>query len=174
MALGTVMYLADHQVVTYAERLLHTRSRDGEHLEDVGPDDQSSDHGEDDGIEPFAGRRFFGSFGRERVLVFVVFGDDGEENERQKGGHAFLPYLESAEALAQFYEHEQQHEDVDVGEDDEEPPPEFLLFADDFQHDIDVVIGDEAIIAFLSSGLKLFPAESKGDGKEGRDDKNEQ
>ena len=99
--------------------------------------------------------------------------DDGEENERQKGGHAFLPDFESAKALAQFYEHEQQHKDVDVGEDDEEPPPESLLFADDFQHDIDVVIGDEAIIAFLSSGLKLLPAESEGDGKEGRDDKNE-
>ena len=51
--------------------------------------------------------------------------------------------------------------------------PEFLLFTDDFQHDINVVIGDEAIIAFLSSGLKLFPAECKRDGEEGRDDKNE-
>jgi hypothetical protein len=103
-------------------------------------------------------------------LVFVVFGDDGEENERQKGGHAFLPYLESAEALAQFYEHEQQHEDVDVGEDDEEPPPEFLLFADDFQHDINVVIGDEAIPAFLSGSLKLFPTECKWDSEQCRND----
>ena len=103
-------------------------------------------------------------------MVFVIFGDDGEENVRQKGGHAFLPDLESAETLAQFDKHEQQHEDVDVGEDDEEPPPEFLLFADDFQHDIDVVIGDEAVVALLSGGFKLLPAERNRDGEQRRND----
>jgi hypothetical protein len=103
-------------------------------------------------------------------VVFVVLGDDGEENARQDGGHAFFPDLESAEALAQLDEHEQQHKDVDVGEDDEEPPPELLLFADDFQHDIDVVVGDEAIIAFLSGFLELLPAECNRNGEERRDD----
>ncbi len=103
-------------------------------------------------------------------MIFVVFGNDGEKNEGQNGGHAFLPDLESAKALAQFDEHEQQHEDVDVGEDDEEPPPEFLLFADDFQHDIDVVIGDEAVVALLSGGFKLFPAERNRDGEQRRND----
>ena len=106
-------------------------------------------------------------------MVFVILGDDGEENERQDGGHAFFPNLESAEALAQFDEHEQQHEDVDVGEDDEEPPPEFLMFSDDFQQDIDVEIGDKAVIALLSSGLKLLPAERNRDGEQRRDDENE-
>ena len=56
------------------------------------------------------------------------------------------------------------------GEDDEEPPPELLVLADDFQEDKDVVIGDEAVPAFLSSGLKLLPAERNRDGEEGRDD----
>ena len=104
-------------------------------------------------------------------MVFVVLGDDGEENEGQNCGHAFLPYLEPSEAFAQLDEHEQEHEDVDIGEDDEEPPPEFLVLADDFQQDIDVVLGDKAIPAFLSSGLKLLPAERNRDGEEGRDDK---
>jgi hypothetical protein len=45
------------------------------------------------------------------------------------------------------------------------------VFADDFQHDKDVVIGDEAVPAFLSSGLKLLPAKRNRDGEEGRDDK---
>ena len=107
-------------------------------------------------------------------MVFVVFGDDREEDIRQKGSHAFLPYFKSAETLAQLDEHEQQHEDVDVGEDDEEPPPEFLVLADDFQHDENGVVGDEAVPAFLSGGLKLLPAERDRDGEEGRDDENEQ
>lgn len=107
-------------------------------------------------------------------MVFVVLGDDGEENEGQNSGHAFLPNLEPAEAFAQLDEHEQQHEDVDVRKDDEKPPPEFLMFFDNFQEDIDVVIGDEAVVAFLSSGLKLLPAERKRDGEEGWDDENEQ
>ncbi len=53
-SLGTIMYLADHQIIAYAERLLHTRSGDGEHLKHVGPDDQGGDYGEDDGIKPLA------------------------------------------------------------------------------------------------------------------------
>ena len=167
------MYLADNQIITNAKGFFHTRCRDGEGLEDVGPDDQGGDYGKDDGVEPLASCRFLGPRGRGGVLVFIVFGDDGEENERQKGGHAFLPDLEPSEAFAHLDEHEQQHEDVDVGEDDEEPPPEFLLFADDFQHDIDVVIGDEAVVAFLPSGLKLLPAERNRDGEEGRDDEDE-
>ena len=166
------MYFADNQIVAGAKRLLHARSGDGESLEDVGSNDQSRDNGKDDGIEPLAPRRFLGSYGRERVLVFVVLGDDREEDEGQNGGHAFFPNLESAKAFAQLDEHEQQHEDVDVGEDDEEPPPEFLVLADDFQHDENVVVGDEAVPAFLSGFLKLLPAERNRDGKERRDDEN--
>ena len=107
-------------------------------------------------------------------MVFVVLGDDGEENERQKSSHAFLPDLESAKALAQFDEHEQQHEDVDVREDDEKPPPKFLVLADDFQHDINVVVGDEAVVALLSGGFELLPAERKRDGEQRRNDEDEQ
>jgi hypothetical protein len=40
------------------------------------------------------------------------------------------------------------------------------VLADDFQHDINVVVGDEAVPAFLSSGLKLFPAERDRDGEQ--------
>ena len=57
--------------------------------------------------------------------------------------------------------------------DDEEPPPEFLVFADDFQQYINVVIRDEAVPAFLSGGFKLLPAERNRDGEQRRDDKNE-
>ena len=160
------MYLADNQLISNTKWFLHTRSGDGEGLKDVGPDDQGGDYGKDNGIEPLAGGRFLGASSRSGVLVFVVFGDDGEENERQNGGHAFFPNLEPSEAFAQLDEHQQQHEDVDVREDDEEPPPEFLLLSDDFQQDVDVVIGDEAVIGFLSSGFKLFPAERDWDGEQ--------
>ena len=107
-------------------------------------------------------------------MVGVVLDNDGEENKRQDGGHAFFPNFEPTEALAQLDEHEQQHEDVDVGEDDEEPPPEFLMFSDDFQQDINVIVGDKAVIALLPSFFKLLPAERNRDGKEGWDDENEE
>ena len=92
-----------------------------------------------------------------------------------KGSTAAMPSpnLELAETFAQLDEHEQQHEDVDIGKHDEEPPPEFLLLAENLQHDVDVVVGDEAEVAFLSGGFELFPAECKWNGEQRRNDENE-
>jgi len=47
------------------------------------------------------------------------------------------------------------------------------VFSNDFQQDIDVEIGDEAIPAILSSGFKLFPTECNRNSKQRWDDENE-
>jgi hypothetical protein len=48
------------------------------------------------------------------------------------------------------------------------------VFSDDFQQDINVVIGDKAVIALLSGFLELLPAERNRDGEQGRDDEDKE
>jgi hypothetical protein len=47
------------------------------------------------------------------------------------------------------------------------------VFSDDFKEDINVEIGDEAVVTFLSGLFELLPTECNRDGEQRRYDKNE-
>ena len=165
------MDLADNQVIANTQGLFHAGGRDGEGLEHVCSDDHGCHHCEDDSIEPFASFGFLWSCGFVGILIGGVFHDEWEEDERQDSCHELLPNLEFPETLAQFNEHQEEHEDIDIREDDKKPPPEFFFFLDDFQHHVDVEIGNDGVVALLSGGFELFPTESEWDGEQGGDEK---
>jgi hypothetical protein len=47
------------------------------------------------------------------------------------------------------------------------------VFTDDFKHHVNVEIRDDGIVALLTSGLKLLPAESEWHGEQGWNENDE-